>query len=135
MTGKYMKTKKKGFSAMLSGSTIERIKSRAVSDRVSQASVIETAIESYCVNNRTNSGDSETTSSDSETTSTITFLKSEILFKNKEIESLHHLLVMQGKQNLTIEHQQPDNNKVDAQPKKSKSKKSKSKKWKKKKNK
>jgi hypothetical protein len=93
-----MKLKKKGFSAMLKGSTIDLIKSRARQDGISQATIIETAIDTYC--NKT---------TDSETTSEKSFLHGEIEFKNNEINRLletinqqNHLLAAASKKEILL---------------------------------
>jgi hypothetical protein len=105
ISGKLMIVKKKGFSAMLKGSTIDLIKSRARKDGVSQATIIETAIDTYCGKRP----DSETANSDSETSSEKSFLHREIEFKNTEINRLldtinqqNHLLAAASKKEILL---------------------------------
>ena len=100
---KKLKTKKKGFSCTLAPSTLELLRTQAVSDKVSQSSIVESAIISYCESNSdtitstisdngTMNSDSETITNDSESTITSTmeqqiqFHQQEIQFKNREIE-------------------------------------------------
>ena len=112
-----MKLKKKGFSAMLSGSTIDLIKSRAATDGVSQATIIETAIDSYC--NETPNENRNRSNSDT------SFYQKEFELKNNHIDRLlttidqqNQLLGMASKKELLlIEEQIPVKKKQDKKAK------------------
>ena len=100
---------------MLRENTIEIIKRKAFENRLSQAVIIEKAIETYCGNKRTeSSGQANDT--------TINILRGELEFKNHELEKRdqqidklieaqhqsNHLLAIFKKDDVLIEHQEKE---------------------------
>jgi hypothetical protein len=109
-----MKSNKIGFSAMLKPSTIEQIKKRAKQDGLSQANVIQLAIDFYCGQSDTKTDSDTTSGSNSGITSETAFYQKEIDFKNKEIDRLlntldqqNQLLGMASKRELLLIEEKP----------------------------